>query len=502
MIFWRIVNNQLHPVQETDNLGFEESEGLRIPDEYLDKQEFMVMRTAHGIGDWGIISAMPRLLKEKYPNCKVYVPSVNLLEKLFGQMKDSWGTWDNPFKNVHYIFDNNPYVDKFVDEVDGEIFHDHYRVYDKDKIDIPLTKQMLKFWQFTEEEYVDCTPELYFSDEERQKGDEVIKQYAGDEEFGGLLITSRFEGVSKSTGENYDIEGNIKLMTAVLEKCGDLPFFYYIHKKPNEYPFSFNKCLDMRHMDSRIQLYVRSKAKLNIGTHCGFLDCLSRYSKIFQIQRVFPLNHNVVEKSVYLNRDNYKHLISDDEYKVNLLKGLPDKTESKTTTSLKWKSDFIDYFRDEKYREMKILEIGSSNGSSTRILSFLFKEVTAIDTLSERHIRSSKLNYDRDNIEYLVMDVYRQTWDFKPMDVVFIDCVHDYSHVRSDIDNTISSFDKPIIVFDDYGLFPEVKRAVDEYIEGGVLELKTYLGMPAGTFYAKTQHKILQDWEGLICQVK
>jgi hypothetical protein len=265
----------------------------------------MVMRTAHGIGDWGIISAMPRLLKEKYPNCKVYVPSVNLLEKLFGQMKDSWGTWDNPFKNVHYIFDNNPYVDKFVDEVDGEIFHDHYRVYDKDKIDIPLTKQMLKFWQFTEEEYVDCTPELYFSDEERQKGDEVIKQYAGDEEFGGLLITSRFEGVSKSTGENYDIEGNIKLMTAVLEKCGDLPFFYYIHKKPNEYPFSFNKCLDMRHMDSRIQLYVRSKAKLNIGTHCGFLDCISRDSKVFQIQRVFPLNQNAVESEHYVNKDNY-----------------------------------------------------------------------------------------------------------------------------------------------------------------------------------------------------
>ena len=54
----------------------------------------------------------------------------------------------------------------------------------------------------------------------------------------------------------------------------------------------------------------------------------------------------------------------------------------------------------------------------------------------------------------------------------------------------------------DYGLFPEVKRAVDEYIESGVLELKTYLGMPSGTFYAKTQNKILQDWEGLICQVK
>ena len=80
MIFWRILDNKLYPINETDELGFEESEGLRIPDEYLDKQEFMVMRTAHGIGDWGIISAMPRLLKQKYPNCKVYLPSPKLLE--------------------------------------------------------------------------------------------------------------------------------------------------------------------------------------------------------------------------------------------------------------------------------------------------------------------------------------------------------------------------------------------------------------------------------------
>ena len=263
------------------------------------------MRTAHGIGDWGIISAIPRLLKEKYPDCKVYVPSVNLLEKLFGQMKDSWGTWDNPFNNIHYVFDNNPYVDEFKDSIEGEVFHDHYRVYDEFKISIPLIKQMLKFWQFTEEEYVDSTPELYFSDEEKQKGDEVIKQYAGDEEFGGLLITSRFEGVSKSTGEDYDIEGNIKLMTALLEKCGNLPFFYYTHKKPNEYPFSFNRCLNMRYMDTRTQLYIRSKAKLNIGTHCGFLDCISRDSKVFQIQRVFPLNQNIVEDIHYVNKDNY-----------------------------------------------------------------------------------------------------------------------------------------------------------------------------------------------------
>ena len=100
MIFWRIVDNQLHPVQETDNLGFEKSEGLGIPDEYLDKQEFMVMRTAHGIGDWGIISAMPRLLKEKYPDCKVYVTSKEMVHSLLSYSHN----------NMEIIFKNNPYL--------------------------------------------------------------------------------------------------------------------------------------------------------------------------------------------------------------------------------------------------------------------------------------------------------------------------------------------------------------------------------------------------------
>ena len=302
MIFWRVVDNKLYPIKETDKLGFEKLEGLRIPDEYLVAQEFMVMRTAHGIGDWGIISAIPRLLKEKYPNCKVYVPSINLLEKLFGKMKDSWGTWDNPFKNVQYIFDNNPYVDGYKDHIIGEIFHDHYRIYDKDNKAVPLLKQMLKFWQFDENEYEDYYPDLYFSDKEKKIGNDIISRFAGDTEFGGLLITNRFE----SSGGRYDEESNKMLVNALLEKCGDLPFFYWTYKNPKELSISFNKCFDIRHVPTRIQLYIRTKAKLNIGTHCGFLNCVSRYSKVFQIQRVFPLNQNIVEAEHYVNRENYK----------------------------------------------------------------------------------------------------------------------------------------------------------------------------------------------------
>ena len=301
MIFWRVLDNTLYNVGEVDRLGFDESEGLRVPDEYLEQKEFTVMRTAHGVGDWGIISAMPKLIKKKFPDSKVYVPSVNLLERLFGQMKSNWGTWDNPFKNVHYIFDNNPYVDGYKDYIMGEIFHDHYRVYDKDNKAIPLTKQMLKFWQFDENEYEDYYPDLYFSDEEMGMGDDIISRFAGDNEFGGLLITNRFE----SSGGRYDEESNKMLMSALLEKCGDLPFFYWTYKNPNELPVTFNKCFDMMHVPTRIQLYIRTKAKLNIGTHCGFLDCVSRYTKVFQIQRVFPLNQNIIEAEHYVNKENY-----------------------------------------------------------------------------------------------------------------------------------------------------------------------------------------------------
>ena len=496
MIFWRILDNKLYPVGEVDRLGFEELDRLRIPDEYLGEQEFTIMRTCHGIGDWGIISAIPRLLKEKYPDCRVYAPSVKLLEKLFGHQKANWGAFDNPFSNVENIFKNNPYVDAFKDYIVGEIFHDHYRVYDNDKKDIPIAKQILKFWQFKDDEFRDCSPELYFSDEEIAVGDSIIKQHVGNNEFGGLLITNRYE----SQGGRYDEETNREILSYFLEK-NKIPYFYYTYKPKEELPFDFDGCLDIRNINVRIQLYIRTKAKFNIGNHCGVLDCVAGYSKVYQVQRVFPLNQNKIENEIYLNKENYKYLIDCDDFKVNIIKGLPDKLTSKTTTSLKWKLDFIDYFRDDKFKKMKILEVGSSLGHSTRILSFLFKRVIAIDTLSERHTKSSKLNYDRNNIDFIVMDVYNQQWNFEHVDVVFIDCVHDYKHVKKDIDNSIKSFGKPIIIFDDYGLFPEVKRAVDEYINDNILRIETYLGMPEGTYYPKTLNKILKDWEGLICQV-
>ncbi len=289
MLFNRIFDNKLHVVGEVDDLGFIESEGLRIPDEYLANYEFVICRGAQGIGDWGVISAMPRLLKEKYPDCKVIIPSSKMIQNLFGVKSDI----------SDLIFSNNPYVDEFVDEIVDEVYHDHYRIYDKDNIDVPLIKQMLKFWQFEESEMEDCRPEMYWSDEEKEFGDKIIKQVVGDEDFGGLLVSNRF-GTQYGTYDEKTLKNESIKITKVLKE-NPLPYFYWTYKPIGETPFFFTKiALDMRNIDLRIQLYIRSKAKLNVGNQCGTLQTISRYSKLYTVQRQFPIAHNFVEGEIYL----------------------------------------------------------------------------------------------------------------------------------------------------------------------------------------------------------
>ena len=53
--------------------------------------------------------------------------------------------------------------------------------------------------------------------------------------------------------------------------------------------------MDLRHVDLRIQLYIKSKAKLNLGIQCGTTQCITRYSNCISIQRQFPIGSNIIE---------------------------------------------------------------------------------------------------------------------------------------------------------------------------------------------------------------
>jgi len=288
MIFYRIVDNKLHNIFETDKIGFDIQDASYIPDEYLKQREFVIMRTAHGIGDWGILSAMPRLLKLKYPNCKVFIPSKNLLKKLFGISHN----------NGHVTFDNNPYVDKFVDSVEGDIFHDQYRIYDDTNTEIPLVEQMLKFWQFEDSEYTNSQPELYWTEQEKQLGNIIINEHTNGE-FGCLLLSDRF-GTQRGKFDEKSFERD-SLNISQLLKVNDIPYFYWSYKPLPQTPFDFiQKALDLRHIDMRIQLYIKSKAKLNISNQCGTNHMVVRYSTCYESQRQFPIKHNFVKGEIYL----------------------------------------------------------------------------------------------------------------------------------------------------------------------------------------------------------
>jgi hypothetical protein len=267
-IFWRINSNELKPIFQTDYLGFANNNPSFIPDEYLENKNFIIFRTCHSIGDWGIISAFPRLLKQKFENCKVYLPSETLLKHMFSNF-NSWNHWDNPYKNVEIVFKDNPYVDGYVDDIRDEVFHDHYRIYDVNNSEIPLIQQMLKFWQFNDNEIQNYYPELYFSADEIQEGERIIREYSDCSEYGTLLLTN-------TVMQYYSDETN-KLLLDAIQPYNKLKFFYYGSKAIRDTIFKHINVIDLKQLNIpiRIQLFIKSKAIVNIGYQSGINDTIS-----------------------------------------------------------------------------------------------------------------------------------------------------------------------------------------------------------------------------------
>ena len=190
--------------------------------------------------------------------------------------------------------------------------------------------------------------------------------------------------------------------------------------------------------------------------------------------------------------------------KYDILNEIPDKREEVKTTSLKFKKDLINFFGDD-YKDKRCLEIGTHKGHTTRVLSNLFKEVITCEMSAKLIDFAKNLNKDKNNIKFLQKDVYDTDWDFKDIDVIFIDCNHEYSHVVTDIKNAISLCkinQELLIIFDDYGLtnpWKGVKEAVDEFIEKEPrFNLVKFIGEQKGSDCNPRAN--LKDEEGVICK--
>ena len=238
----------------------------------------------------------------------------------------------------------------------------------------------------------------------------------------------------------------------------------------------------------------------------------------------YNLYNNKILKSLVVNNDNniysdkvihhfpggpgvYQHKIDAMTIFLNNIKlntySLFDKTihieNDIWTCSSKMRIDIADFFVSKK--NFKIAEIGSHKGYSTRVLSKLFSKVYAVDNSAEWTNFNKNFNKDSTNIEYVMLDIYKENWEVLPEDieVSFIDADHSYNGCKSDIINSINRFKNlQYIIFDDYGVWPGVKQIIDELISNKTLQFERFIGLndvPGPNGIVKNIN------EGIICSI-
>lgn len=170
------------------------------------------------------------------------------------------------------------------------------------------------------------------------------------------------------------------------------------------------------------------------------------------------------------------------------------------TCSSKMRYDIYDFFKQKSH--YKIAEIGSHKGYSTGVLSKIFSKVYAVDNSVEWTNFNKNFNKDAVNIEYVMLDIYKDSWEVLPEDieVSFIDADHSYDGCKSDIMNSIKQFKGlKYIIFDDYGVWLGVKQIIDELISNRTLIFERFIGLND----VPGPHGIVNDThEGIICSIR
>jgi hypothetical protein len=185
-----------------------------------------------------------------------------------------------------------------------------------------------------------------------------------------------------------------------------------------------------------------------------------------------------------------------------------DKTQNLSTTSLKFKKDVWNFFQD--FKEKNALELGTHKGQTSRLFSYLFKEVYTVNRLD--NLDAKKLNSDISNINYISnFELYGNTpltIDCK-FSLFFLDAGHRYEELIYDINRvtSMSCEEDCYILFDDYGsnVNPGIKQAVNQAVDSKILEIVKFIGHKKnynfGTGTKGGNDRILQDHEGVITKV-
>jgi len=253
-----------------------------IDPDYLEKGEFTICSTCTGFGDWATLSAMPRLLKKKYPHCKVYIPSKNWLMKVLNPIINYDGApyvWPDRFYYVEKIFNNNPYIDGFKDDISGIVYTECFRYGSEEEIGTPLVKKMLRFYGLTDDEIGLAMPEIYLSDEDV---DYYTSKFIPSQPYGCLTLSTRWS-------ENATFE-RAKAIKEVINFY-KIPIIYFGDTKIEDTHFRdySNVSTNLIEITNDIwfQTFIRMNARYNVGNQTGVLEILPKYSETFMLPHVY-----------------------------------------------------------------------------------------------------------------------------------------------------------------------------------------------------------------------
>ena len=245
--------------------------------------------------------------------------------------------------------------------------------------------------------------------------------------------------------KNFYIENKtdfIKLQDEVVRKGNDqTPINYWVQKNNVELKFLSHALWMCSHLHRKEML--SHNWQLNEDKTPFFIKYANNwmFNGIPKDQRT-----SLMSQTWELVKDNYT--LDTTEL---LLNSVNHKDTFKNATSRKFKKDLIEFFSDDKYKDMSVVEYGACHGDTTKIFSSIFKKVYAYDWAQENVDRITEKCKGCDNVEVTVMDVVKDEWKFPEAQVVFVDASHDYPQVAIDIQKTLDYFDNPIIIMDDYG---------------------------------------------------
>lgn len=184
---------------------------------------------------------------------------------------------------------------------------------------------------------------------------------------------------------------------------------------------------------------------------------------------------------------------------------VPDKHEFHPTTSWLFKRDLAKYFCGRAPETLKVLELGVFRGYTTAVLAAMFGHVLAADVESEFLESSAAHNKDQHNIAYIVFDSFADDWRrFRAnhVDVVFIDADHRYDKVLADASNALQYL-SPVsfLVFDDFGMEADVRRAVMELQQANVISDCEHIGHGKdGVAWELLDFGLVNHTEGVVCR--